>query len=186
MKSQTVLLLTSLFIGFHTGSVLSQTGQSHDQHGEMNTRGDHVMGFSHEKTTHHFRLYPDGGSIEVSANDPRDAATRDQIQTHLSHIAQMFTDGNFRAPMLIHDQVPPGVPTLQRLAAAVLYRFEKTDRGGRVRITTTNPEALRAVHEFLRFQISDHQTGDSPTVTSKPEQESVPPVETTGSQPHAN
>ena len=27
-------------------------------------RGDEIMGFSHEKTTHHFRLYADGGSIE--------------------------------------------------------------------------------------------------------------------------
>jgi hypothetical protein len=30
-----------------------------------------------------------------------------------------------------------------------------------VRITTVNPDALAAVHEFLRFQISDHATGDS-------------------------
>lgn len=55
--------------------------------------------------------------------------------------------------MLIHDQIPAGVPTLMRLKAVVSYEFEKTDRGGRVRIITTNPEALSAVHEFLRFQI---------------------------------
>jgi hypothetical protein len=35
------------------------------------------------------------------------------------------------------------------------------ERGGRIRITTNNKEALAAVHEFLRFQIADHQTGDS-------------------------
>lgn len=38
----------------------------------VNRHGDHVMRFSHEKTTHHFRLYPDGGAIEVTANDPND------------------------------------------------------------------------------------------------------------------
>ena len=32
---------------------------------KMNERGDHVMGFDHTKTTHHFRLLADGGSIEV-------------------------------------------------------------------------------------------------------------------------
>jgi hypothetical protein len=112
-------------------------------------------------------LLPDGGSIEVTANDPADAATRDQIQVHLSHIARMFADGNFQAPMLIHGEVPPGTSVLQRLKAAVSYRFEKLDRGGRVRITTTNPEALNAVHEFLRFQIADHQTGDSQQVADK-------------------
>ncbi len=38
---------------------------------------------------------------------------------------------------------------------------EPTARGARVVIRTANPEALEAVHAFLRFQISDHRTGDS-------------------------
>jgi hypothetical protein len=122
------------------------------------------MGFSHEKTTHHFRLYADGGAIEVTANDPRDSESRDQIRMHLAHIAGMFAAGDFDAPMLIHDQVPPGVPVLRKLKGDVKYRFEELDRGGRVRISTKNAEALQAVYEFLRFQISDHQTGDAITV----------------------
>jgi hypothetical protein len=79
---------------------------------------------------------------------------------HLSHIAGMFAAGNFEAPMLIHGQVPPGVPVLEKLKSEVRYKFEEIDRGGRVRISTKNADALQAVHEFLRFQISDHQTGD--------------------------
>jgi hypothetical protein len=134
-------------------------GQTH--HDGVNSRGDHVMGFSHEKTTHHFILYSDGGAIEVTANDATDSESRDQIQMHLGHIAKMFAAGDFNAPMLVHDKVPPGVPVLERLKADVSYRYEKLDKGGRVRIVTANPEALSAVHEFLRFQISDHQTGDS-------------------------
>lgn len=160
------LLVFTMLVTFTPGGVLGQTDQKHDPRADMNNRGDHVMGFSQEKTTHHFRLYTDGGSIEVEANDPQDVATRDQIQMHLSHIARMFAEGNFRAPMLIHDQVPPGVPILQRLKSAISYQFEKTDKGGRVRITTINPDALRAVHEFLRFQISDHRTGDSPVISN--------------------
>jgi hypothetical protein len=132
-----------------------------DHHSAFDKHGDHVMGFSHEKTTHHFRLYADGGAIEVTANDPKDTASRDQIRMHLSHIAGMFAEGNFRAPILIHDQTPPGVTVLQRLKAEVNYRFEDIDSGGRVRITTKNKEALAAVHEFLKFQITDHHTGDS-------------------------
>ena len=128
---------------------------------QVNERGDLVMGFSHEKTTHHFRLFTDGGSIEVDANDPKDTESRTHIQMHLTHIAQMFAAGDFKAPMLIHDQVPPGVTDLEKLKNVVAYRFEKTERGGRVRITTQNGEALRAIHEFLRFQITDHQTSDS-------------------------
>ncbi len=40
------------------------------------------MGFDHNKTTHHFRLLPKGGSIEVAANDSDDIASRDQIRMH--------------------------------------------------------------------------------------------------------
>lgn len=131
-----------------------------NHHSAVDKRGDHVMGFSHEKTTHHFRLFSDGGAIEVTANDPKDADTCAQIRMHLSHIAGMFGEGNFRAPMLIHDRVPPGVPVLQRLRTEVSYRFEEIEGGGRVRIATKNKEALAAVYDFLRFQIADHRTGD--------------------------
>jgi uncharacterized protein YajQ (UPF0234 family) len=70
--------------------------------------------------------------------------------------------------MLIHAQNPPGVDTMKRLREAIQYKLENTERGGRVRITTKNAEALQAVHSFLRFQISDHQTGESPEISSAP------------------
>src|SRR5207249_7179141 len=86
-----------------------QKPSSQDQHHQgVAQRGDEVMGFSHEKTTHHFRLYPDGGAIEAEANDPKDTASRDQIRSHFGHIVTMFTAGDFSAPMLIHAQNPPG------------------------------------------------------------------------------
>jgi hypothetical protein len=136
--------------------------QSH--HDDINRRGDHEMGFSHEKTTHHFRLAKDGGAIEVTANDLNDTESRDQIRQHLTHIAMMFSAGNFNAPMLIHDQTPPGVPVMKRLKNQIKYEFENVESGGRVKISTMNREAIDAVHEFLRFQITDHQTGDPLTL----------------------
>jgi len=135
-------------------------GAQDAHHNAVDQRGDHVMGFSHEKTTHHFRISDDGGAIEVTANDPKDSGSRDQIRMHLSHIARMFADGNFQAPMLIHDQMPPGVPVMQRLKAQIAYRYEDIESGGRVRITTKNPEALAAAHDFLKFQMSEHRTAD--------------------------
>lgn len=50
---------------------------------------------------------------------------------------------------------------MKRLKAEIKYKFEETERGGLVRITTSDAKALAAVHEFLRFQIKDHKTGDS-------------------------
>ena len=79
---------------------------------------------------------------------------------HLGHIAKMFGAGNFKAPMLIHDQIPPGVPTMQKLKIEIRYKFEETEQGARIRISTNSPEALQAVYDFLRFQIKEHKTGD--------------------------
>jgi hypothetical protein len=92
-------------------------------------RGEHVMGFSHEATMHHFRLFRDGGEIDVRANDPKDKASIDQIRTHFGHIAKMFASGNFNAPMLIHDTNPPGTATMTRLKEQIRYEFSETDRG---------------------------------------------------------
>jgi hypothetical protein len=136
-------------------------GHGHDSHSDgVDGRGDRVMGFDHEKTTHRFRLHPDGGAIEVAANEAGDKESRDRIRKHLGHIAKMFAEGNFKAPMLIHDRTPPGVPAMERLKAEIRYEYAETGRGARVSIRTENEEALAAVHDFLRFQIEDHRTGD--------------------------
>jgi len=50
---------------------------------------------------------------------------------------------------------------MKRLRSDVSYTFETIDRGARVRIVSANAEAIQAIHEFLRYQIKDHQTGDS-------------------------
>lgn len=133
---------------------------------EVDARGDDAMGFSHEKTTHHFRLTNDGGAIEVTANDAGDQTSRAQIRGHLGHIAQMFGAGNFSIPMLVHAQRPPGTEVMKQRKEQIRYAYEEMPNGGRVKITTEDPQALKAVHEFLRFQIEDHRTGD-PTALSR-------------------
>jgi len=127
-------------------------------------RGEHVMGFSHEATTHHFRLFKDGGEIAVTAKGPNDKTSIEQIRTHLGHIAKMFSAGNFNAPMLIHDTNPPGAATMTRLKEQIRYEFSEIEGGARIRLIAAGPETTDAVHAFLLFQIIDHQTGDAPTI----------------------
>jgi hypothetical protein len=133
---------------------------SPSHHDAVTSRGDDAMGFSHETTTHHFRLYNTGGAIEVSANDPKDSATRDEIRMHLSHIVNRFAAGDFNVPMFIHDTTPPGAATMAKLRGQIRYRYHDTASGAKIQVSTTHAEALQAIHAFLRFQISDHQTGD--------------------------
>jgi hypothetical protein len=151
-----LLLFSTALPGFARAQVEDK------HHCEMIARGNQGMGFEAAKTTHHFLTNASGGTIDVSANDPADTASRDAIQHHLQHIARQFSAGNFEIPAFVHDQVPPGVPTMKRLKADISYKYVATESGARVEISTKNPEAVAAIHHFLRFQIEEHQTGDKP------------------------
>jgi hypothetical protein len=164
MKTKAILVLLVLGSAIQAQQANTQTPEQ--QHCAMMKRGDVGMGFSHEKTTHHFVLLKDGGAIQVSVNDPKDDASRDQIRMHLSHIAKMFSEGNFNTPMFIHDTTPPGVPTMEKLHSEIRYQYDQTDTGAKIMIATSNLNALQAVHEFLRFQIDEHRTGDSTEVSN--------------------
>jgi hypothetical protein len=166
MRTLFPVLLLAVFPAL-APSQQAQQPQSNKRTEDVVKRGEHVMGFSHETTTHHFRLFKDGGEIVVTANDPKDRASIDQIRSHLRHIAKMFSAGNFNAPMIIHDTNPPGVATMARLKEQIQYEFSETDRGARVRLVTASSETTDAVHAFLLFQIVDHQTGDAPTISDE-------------------
>jgi hypothetical protein len=122
---------------------------------------EEVAGFDQEKSSRHFKLLPDGGVIEITANNPSDVATRNAIQQQVVKIAGMLTEGNFAIPMLVGQQQPPGIDTMKRLKSELSYAPENVPNGGRVRITTSNPAARSAVYDFLRFEIRERKTGDS-------------------------
>jgi hypothetical protein len=145
-----------------------QSCPMHKQHMTENSHraavekhGDQAMGFSHETTTHHFRMASDGGAIELTANDLNDKASMEAIRSHLSHIAIMFGNGDFSTPMFVHDGIPPGVTTMKILKTKIRYSYAEISSGGRVSIQSSDPIAVAAIHDFFRFQITDHQTGDS-------------------------
>jgi hypothetical protein len=139
-----------------------------DPHQSLNHRGGMVMGFDQEKTAHHFYLYENGGAIDIAVKDASDAANRDAIRSHLPHIATMFGDGDFDAPMIVHDSPDvPGIAVLAKRKEAIAYRYADTPLGGRVDIVTKDRAALEALHEFLLYQIREHQTGDSTAVTTR-------------------
>ncbi|HKG14806.1 MAG TPA: hypothetical protein VKB12_15875 [Pyrinomonadaceae bacterium] len=136
----------------------------HDSHGAhdaaLGERGERAMGFSQTATVHHFLLEADGGRIQVEVKDASDTLNRDRVRQHLSQVARAFAAGDFETPALVHARVPPGTDAMRRLKSEITYAYEETEAGARVRINTKNAEALAAVHEFLRFQIEDHRTGD--------------------------
>ena len=163
-----------LFSGLQLSAQDMQSCPMHQQHMkeasqhevDVDKHGDEAMGFPHDKTTHHFRLFSDGGDIEVTVNDTNDTQNMLAIRSHLTHIVTMFSNGEFSIPMFVHDQVPPGVPVMKEKRAQISYSFEELPAGGTVRIKTTDPDAQKAIHDFIRFQIEDHHTGDTPEMTN--------------------
>ena len=156
-----LLMLAYVALAQESKAEGAHQGSAHDA---MMQRGSKGMGFEQTTTTHHFLLKPDGGVIAVSANDPKDSSTRDQVRMHLSHIAHAFAEGDFDIPMLVHDEVPPGVPVMKRLSGEIQYWFRQTDRGGEVAISSKSTEAVQAIHDFLAYQIREHKTGDPVTL----------------------
>ena len=140
---------------------------SQAHHAIVESHGDQAMGFPQDKTTHHFRVMSDGGAIEVTVNDPKDKPNTEAIRSHLTHIAMMFGNGDFSIPMFVHDGVPPGSTTMKLMKSAIRYTYEEMPSGGRIRIKSDDPIGLAAIHDFLRFQIAEHQTGDALEVAEK-------------------
>ena len=160
----TIVIVLAMALGQHPAM---PPGMSHEEHqkqmakdAELKRRGAVAMGFDQNAATHHFLIAKDGGSIQVTATDPNDRATRDAIRGHLTQIADDFSAGVFDAPLATHAEMPPGVETLQRLKGSIRYRYEAVAGGARVRIVTNDPEARAAVQDFLRYQIREHKTGD--------------------------
>lgn len=174
MKRRTLSVALSILTVTASGLMAEEPSHNHDDMADcpmkaehaagVDDRGDKGMGFSHTKTTHHFRMMKDGGAIEVTANDASDLKSRDPIRGHLAHIAKLFGQGNFDIPMFVHDTMPAGAVVMQQMKSKISYRYEEMETGGRVRITASDPKALSAIHDFLRFQIQEHRTGDKQTV----------------------
>jgi hypothetical protein len=142
-------------------------GMSHEEHlrqlkkdEELKKRGAVAMGFDQDATTHHFLLAKDGGSIVVTANSAADVASIEAIRAHMRAIAAEFATGDFARPFATHAEVPPGVAKMTARRNSIQYRYEDRELGAAVVLTTPDRSTRNAIHDFLRYQIVEHQTGD--------------------------
>lgn len=123
----------------------------------MQQRGRMVMGVDQYTSTHQFDDLRDGGRITLvrNADDSSGAA---HIQMHLRAIAAAFAAGDFSSPMMVHMKHVPGTDVMIAKKTMIGYSVHALPRGGELTIRTRDPDAIRAVHEFLAFQRSEHHT----------------------------
>jgi hypothetical protein len=114
------------------------------------------MGVDQYTSTHIFEPLPDGGRI-VLRRDVADSAGVETIRAHMRLIATRFAGGDFTIPGMVHAQQVPGTDVMARLRDRIEYEADTIAGGGQVRITTTDQEAVAAVHRFLAFQRQDHR-----------------------------
>ncbi|MGH7477664.1 MAG: hypothetical protein ACRELD_15465 [Longimicrobiales bacterium] len=116
------------------------------------------MGVDQYTSTHVFDALADGGRIELQrAVD--DAAGVDAIRRHLRKIAEAFGSGDFGTPSFVHLREVPGTAVMAAKQDRIEYTYRDLPRGGELRLVTSDPEALGAIHEFMAFQREDHRAG---------------------------
>ena len=122
----------------------------------MQRRGKQAMGVDQYTSTHKFDATPDGGRIELQ-RDADDSAGVAQIRRHLHAIAGAFSAGDFDTPAFVHARHVPGTDVMAAKRSAIAYTVRDLPRGAELRITTHDPAAVAAVHEFMAFQRMDHR-----------------------------
>jgi hypothetical protein len=124
----------------------------------MQVRGQMAMGVDQYTSTHTFDALPDGGRIELLRNVNDTLGIR-QIRAHLRLIEHAFQAGDFSTPEFVHLQQMPGTSVMAQKKDVIAYRYHELPRGGEVRMTTTDPDALAAIHAFVAAQRGEHHAG---------------------------
>ena len=123
----------------------------------MDHRHGDVVGADPSSLAHRFVSTASGGDV-ILDRKAGDTLTIAQIRTHLDEIAKAFSTGDFSTPMMIHEKAADGADVMTRKASVIKYEVESTAAGGTLHITTSDPEALAAIHRFIEFQVREHRT----------------------------
>jgi len=139
----------------HGGASSAKRG-SDSAFAALQERGKMAMGVDQRASAHQFDVLPNGGRIalEMKESDP---LAVEQIRAHLKLIQHAFQAGDFSTPEFVHMRAMPGTDIMSRNKALISYAYADLPRGGEVRITTTDPESLAAVREFMSAQRRDHK-----------------------------
>jgi hypothetical protein len=127
----------------------------------MQARGAMTMGVDQETSNHGFQSLPDGGRI-VFVRKVDDTVGVTKIRAHLRDMQRAFGSGDFSMPMFIHMKTIPGVKEMADLRTHITYTETDLPNGGELRIKTTDPTAIEAIHRFLAFQREEHHAGSTP------------------------
>lgn len=137
------------------GSPGSNTNAADTTFRQMQQRGGMAMGVDQYTSTHKFDITPDGGRIQLQRNT-NDSLGVAQIRAHMKLIQHAFEAGDFSTPAFVHARDMPGTATMTKKRAAIRYVYVDLPLGGEVRVTSSDPQAVEAIHEFMQAQRAEH------------------------------
>ncbi len=146
------------------GALASAQAAPQDPMDALNARFSRVLGVSVEKVVLHFYLVKNGGVIDLTAKDPKDSITVNAIQKYLQNQKELWEKGKESAVTHIHERPPEAAATMRKLRNDITFYTAKTDAGAVLRMFSINDQARGAIQDYLKFEIAEHKTGDSPTV----------------------
>lgn len=133
--------------------------QSDSSFAALQQRGEMAMGVNQYTSQHVFEPLTDGGRI-VLQREASDSVGVAAIRAHMDTISKSFGNGDFAVPGFVHATGDvPGTAAMKRLKAEITYTPKDLPGGAQVVISTRNPQAVSAIHEFLAFQRMDHRAG---------------------------
>ena len=125
----------------------------------LQQRGETAMRVDQYTSQHVFEPLPDGGRIVLQRRES-DSVGEATIRAHMREISTAFRNGDFALPGFVHATGDvPGTAVMKRLKAEIRYTPRDLPGGAEVAISSKNPEAVTAIHEFLAFQRMDHRAG---------------------------
>jgi hypothetical protein len=122
----------------------------------MQRRGRDAMGVDQYTSIHRFDALADGGRIELQ-RDRDDSAGAATIRSHMRDIARAFASGDFGTPATVHLETVPGADVMRARRRHIRYEPIDLPRGGALRIRSSDPAAVTAIHRFLAFQRTEHR-----------------------------
>jgi hypothetical protein len=150
-------LAAALVLG--AAPLLAQEHQHDDSaFAALKKRGGAAMRVDQDMAAHQFDALPDGGRIELQATTD-DSASINGIRQHFRDIEAAFRRGDFRIPMFVHNAEVPGTAVMAARKSEIRYTRRDLPRGAELRLQTTDPAALAAIHEFMAYQRGEHHAG---------------------------
>jgi hypothetical protein len=127
-----------------------------DRQRQVAERGQDVMPFDLEQTTHYFTPTDTGGVQDVVTDQPGDTEQIALIRTHLQEEAEAFRQGDFGDPARIHGDTMPGLAELESGHDDFQVHYGERPDGATLTYTTEEPALVQALHDWFDAQLSDH------------------------------